>query len=272
MIQNINFPEGTNVKYLKGSPYDQFSIDIRIDNQTSSNVVHYDGLYEGSYLRSARLLNSSNYNYWFYNSNCIFRLTEARDAYGAFQGSTCFYDVILDKNIPILTGYMFYSLAHSKSFFTISANLQNLYYTFYSSKFKYITFDVDTSLMTSFNNPLDNNTIAIFGDFSVKSLPSFNYAYLTGYGKALLRHITVADIGTNSAQTSVDFSYWEQWGKNTTAIPSARQSVIDSLVNKTFDRASAGYSTCTIKLAANTKALLTEEEIAQITAKGFTIA
>lgn len=84
MIQNINFPEGTKVKYLKGSPYDQFSIDIQIDNATSTNATHSEGLYEGAYLRSARQLKSPNYNYWFYNSNCIFRLTEAKDAENVF--------------------------------------------------------------------------------------------------------------------------------------------------------------------------------------------
>lgn len=62
------------------------------------------------------------------------------------------------------------------------------------------------------------------------------------------------------------------WGINTSAIPEARQSLIDSLITYSFDRAAAGYSNCTIKLSAKTKALLTEEEIAQITAKGFTIA
>lgn len=51
-----------------------------------------------------------------------------------------------------------------------------------------------------------------------------------------------------------------------------RQSLIDSLITYSYDRASAGMATATITLSENTKALLTEEEIAQITAKGFTIA
>ena len=174
MIQNINFPEGTKVKYLKGSPYDQFSIDIQIDNATSTNATHSEGLYEGAYLRSARQLKSPNYNYWFYNSNCIFRLTEAKDAENVFWGSSCLYDVILDKNTPIIASYMFYNIAQSKSFFTISANLKNLYNTFGNCKFKYMTLDVDTSLFTSFTTPLDYNTIAVYGDLSVKSLSSFN--------------------------------------------------------------------------------------------------
>ena len=56
------------------------------------------------------------------------------------------------------------------------------------------------------------------------------------------------------------------------AVADARQSVIDTLITYSYDRATAGYSTCTVTLHADTKALLTEDEIAQITAKGYTIA
>ena len=56
------------------------------------------------------------------------------------------------------------------------------------------------------------------------------------------------------------------------AVADARQSVIDTLITYSYDRATAGYSTCTVTLHANTKALLTEDEIAQITAKGYTLA
>lgn len=69
--------------------------------------------------------------------------------------------------------------------------------------------------------------------------------------------------------TTYDFSGATVWG---TGGEENRQSLIDSLITYSYDRASAGMSTVTIKLSANTKALLTEEEIAQITAKGFTIA
>ena len=52
----------------------------------------------------------------------------------------------------------------------------------------------------------------------------------------------------------------------------SRQSLVDSLITYSYDRASAGYSTVNIQLNQNTKARLTESEIAQITAKGYTIA
>lgn len=44
-----------------------------------------------------------------------------------------------------------------------------------------------------------------------------------------------------------------------------------TLIEQSFDRKSAGYSTCTLYLRTETENLLTTEEIAQITAKGFSL-
>lgn len=75
-------------------------------------------------------------------------------------------------------------------------------------------------------------------------------------------------IGTNSTNTSCNFSGWNYWG---TERDDARQSLVDSLLTYSFDRATAEYSACTITLHANTLARLTQEEIAAITAKGYTL-
>jgi hypothetical protein len=78
----------------------------------------------------------------------------------------------------------------------------------------------------------------------------------------------IKNIGKSTLKT-YDFSDATNWG---TGGEENRQSLIDSLITYSYDRASNGMATATIKLSSNTKALLTEEEIAQITAKGFTIA
>lgn len=83
-----------------------------------------------------------------------------------------------------------------------------------------------------------------------------------------LVYMLIKNLG-KSTLTSYDFSGATVWG---TGGEENRQSLIDSLITYSYDRASAGMATATIKLSANTKALLTEEEIAQITNKGFTIA
>jgi hypothetical protein len=92
---------------------------------------------------------------------------------------------------------------------------------------------------------------------------SFTFSNCTSLVFALMENIG------KSTLTTYDFSGALIWG---TGSEENRQSLIDSLITYSYDRASNGMSTVTIKLSANTKALLTEEEIAQITNKGFTIS
>jgi hypothetical protein len=86
-----------------------------------------------------------------------------------------------------------------------------------------------------------------------------------------LRYALLLNLG-KSVRVSYDLSGATNWGVANDEIPDARQSFIDSLITYSHDRASNGMATATIKLSANTKALLTEDEIAQITNKGFTIS
>lgn len=80
-------------------------------------------------------------------------------------------------------------------------------------------------------------------------------------------NLTSLILGPNFFKTSkvkyVDFSYSPQWTNDT---------VVTSLVTNSYDRATAGLSTMTLQLSANTKASLTDEQKATITAKGYTIA
>ena len=87
-----------------------------------------------------------------------------------------------------------------------------------------------------------------------------------------LTEIHWKNFGNGSGYKFVDFGSSKKLGVNTTDYPNARQSLVDTLITYSFDRATAGYQTCTVKLHSTTKALLTQDEIAQITAKGFTIA
>ena len=63
--------------------------------------------------------------------------------------------------------------------------------------------------------------------------------------------------------TSINFSDLTQWTNDT---------VVTSLITNSYDRAAAGLSTMKLYLSANTKAALTDEQKAAITAKGYTIA
>ncbi len=110
------------------------------------------------------------------------------------------------------------------------------------------------------------------GSFDLSSVTSFgNYLF---YQCKALRYLAIRNLG-KSRLISYSFSEAENWGVEDDTIPlsaGARQSLIDSLITYSHDRAAAGMSACTISLSSTTKALLTEAEIAQITAKGFTIS
>lgn len=83
--------------------------------------------------------------------------------------------------------------------------------------------------------------------------------------------MVVKDIGIDSKYDYINMEYSQVWGIANDEVPDARQSLIDSLITYSFDRAAAGYNTMTMKLYTDVKALLTDDEIAQITAKGYTL-
>ena len=78
-----------------------------------------------------------------------------------------------------------------------------------------------------------------------------------------LVNIKLPDLGHNQNCTSLDLTFCAALTKDSVLY----------LFNNAFDRATAGYTTAfTIKLNAKTKALLSEDEIAIATNKGFTVA
>ena len=101
------------------------------------------------------------------------------------------------------------------------------------------------------------------------NLSSFDTSAVTsmGYMFAYCSNLTSLILGPNFLKTSkydyVDFSYCTKWTNDT---------VVTSLVTNSYDRATAGLKTMTLKLSTNTKAALTDEQKAAITAKGYTIA
>lgn len=90
----------------------------------------------------------------------------------------------------------------------------------------------------------------------------------TSRRKPNLRYMRIINLG-QSELTAYDFSLATVWG---TGSEEARQSLVNSLLTDSYDRAAAGVAPATVRLSTASKAALTAEEIAAITAKGFTIA
>ena len=91
-----------------------------------------------------------------------------------------------------------------------------------------------------------------------------------------IRYMLLKNLGAQEKISSfMEWLYDTKWGVEDESIPEsagARQSMIDSMITYSFDRATAGYSPLTYELSSESKAVLTEEEIAAVTAKGYTIA
>lgn len=203
---------------------------------------------------------ATSIGYMFYNCSRLtsvpyFNTSNVTDMIGMFQGCTSL------KTIP---GFDTSKVTRMAYLFSKCASLE-------------VIPELDTSECTDFNG--------IFWDLrSIKRIEGINFRAATdsSYSSyyfmnntsrdSYIRYLLIKEIGTQSGCTKIPARVLDVWGVNSDEIPDARQSVIDSLITYSFDRAAAGYPTCTITLSTNTKALLTDDEKAQIEAKGFTIA
>ena len=142
-------------------------------------------------------------------------------------------------------------------------------------KLTYLSVPEDFPLFGSYGHLGEIKVPKIYG--------SFDYSKCTAYGSSYYqwvcyftantytRYMVIKNLGDYKSGSYLNMEYSRVWGIANDEVPDARQSLIDSLITYSFDRASAGYSTMTMKLYADVKALLTEDEIAQITAKGYTL-
>ena len=130
-----------------------------------------------------------------------------------------------------------------------------------------------TSLdLTGFNTSAVTNMGEMFRNCSGLTsldLTGFDTSAVTNMGNIFsgCSGLTSLILGPNFFKTPnvamVNFSYSPKWINDT---------VVTSLVTNSYDRATAGLRTMMLQLSTNTKAALTDEQKAAITAKGYTIA
>lgn len=107
--------------------------------------------------------------------------------------------------------------------------------------------------------------------YKYKTTSSYSTWIWSYYQNNATRYVVFKDLGSMKDSTAMNMTSSRVWGIANDEVPDARQSLIDSLITYSFDRAAAGYSTMSLELYKDVKALLTDEEIAQITAKGYTL-
>lgn len=161
-----------------------------------------------------------------------------------------------------------------------AAAVNNLYYCFYDCnqlkvfKMPEMFGQSVTSGMRFTWGDRPTNRILISGSFAVSSAwtANFNNMNFAGFARLLIKNL-------GSSNLAIDLSANQNWGvdqeitigNETFTTTDALQSMVDSLLTYSVDRAAANLSTITIKLHANAKARLTAEQISAIEAKGYTI-
>ena len=134
---------------------------------------------------------------------------------------------------------------------------------------------IDTSQMTSASN-MDyifnacSRLVRIRGAIDVIGMNLTGLPSL-GYSINSLTTITYKNLGRNPESTLLDFyidDCYSQWGLGD---EESKQSFIDSVLTYSYDRAANGLTTLELIMRPEQKALLTEEQITAIQAKGYTI-
>lgn len=108
-----------------------------------------------------------------------------------------------------------------------------------------------------------------FGELKLSNT-CYNVGSIMYNNHSSVRYMNITNIGAYEGSSTMNFSKFTNWGIASTSVPDARESVISSLITNSIDKSSGSKAT-SIQLADNTKTALTDEEIAQITSKGYTI-
>lgn len=96
-----------------------------------------------------------------------------------------------------------------------------------------------------------------------------NNMYNMFNGCTKLSVMTLKNFGTQSSIDLRGYVFGQtKWGQGS---DEARQSLVDSLLTYSFDRATAGYASLTVQLPSASLALLTDTKKAAIAAKGYTL-
>lgn len=108
--------------------------------------------------------------------------------------------------------------------------------------------------------------------FNADTLKDMTELFFYSNGKSnTLRELNITGLGTQPECTSTSFMQFECLGINISDFPNARQSLVDTLLTNSFDRATTNYEPMIVELRQTQYNVLTEEEITAITNKGYTI-
>ena len=295
-MSNISFPNGINwgVRYVTGGDF--LTPDIKINGSglyrySKNNIIDV----------KADLSSTTQPTYMFANSSVKFinNLQLPDITSGAYMFDGC-SNLIIAPQISLGSGkseFMFQNCnkliyvphfdlsqcSNTQSLFTGCTRLSNIPATNFAAStsvntmFSYCTLldeipDMDFSSLTNFGASAYNtwlygaSYIRSIGVLKCDSITNITYV-LGGSANYRLTHLGgFRNLGKAKSVSGTDGAYFLAYAPNLT-----RQSLIN-VFNELYDRASAGLSVLTLKLHANHRAILSDEDKAIATNKGWTLS
>ena len=263
-VSNWNTSNVTDMRYMFNGC--SSLTDLHVSNWDTSNVTNMNNLFA-----EAKKLTSLDVRNWDTS-----KVTEMKSMFYYCSSLTSLdlskWDI---TNVSKMTNM--FQLCNSMTSLDVSgwdtSNVTDMSYLFNScGVFSLDLSNWDTSNVTDMSSMFYN-----MGKIKELNLGNFTMAKVKGYtlmfnAVSELRDFIWNIFGDGQSVTSFNFSSSNKLGVNDDTYPNARQHLTDTFVTNSYDRASACYSACKVSFNSNTKALFTEEEIAAMTAKGYTIA
>ena len=247
-----NYPDKVNSMIYKIQISSSNASDIIIQYPNNVDVLSCKELFNNSKITEAPLFDTSN-------------ITDM---------SNMFYSCSKLTTVPLFNtskvtnmSYMFFYCNYLTTVPLFdTSNVTDMSYMFGSSGIELVPL-FDTSNVTDMS-------YMFYGCNNLTTISKLDMSSVTDFGSMFnycskLSTINILNLGKQQSVYSTLEANGTIWGQGS---DEALQSLKDSLITNSFDRKTAGYSTMTIYLSTATKALLTDAEKAQITAKGYTIA
>lgn len=200
--------------------------------------------------------------------DCL-KLTTVPDLFnGAQTGLTNLYSMFsgcYNMTTIDLSSWKFGQVTNMNSMFYGCSNVQTIDITGIDTSQMTSTSDMDSMFEYCSSLVRIRGAIDVIG-MNLTDLPSL------GYSINSLTTITYKNLGRNPDIASLDLypdDCYMRWGLGD---EESKQSFIDSILTYSYDRAANGLSTLELAMRPEQKALLTEEQITAIQAKGYTIS
>lgn len=270
-----NYPDKVNSMIYKIQISSSNVSDIIIQYLNNVDVLSCKELFKNSEITEAPLFDTSNItdmSSMFYYCNYLttvplYDTSNVTDMSYMFGSSDIELVPLFDTSNVTDMRWMFQGCSNLTTISEIDmSNVTSAYEMFqYCQKLTTIPL-FNTSNVTDMSEMFYGcNNLTTISKLDMSSVTSLGSMF---YNCSKLSTINILNLGKQQSVTSLKASS-TIWGQGS---DEALQSLKDSLITNSFDRKTAGYSTMTIYLSTATKALLTNAEKAQITAKGYTIA